>query len=162
VSSLILDLTSQSNWLQVYDELREVERVSSIAYKPLPPFAIPFLFDKRILSVKVISLTAKPYWRYAGTLTQSFQIGSGGTNTLLPVADFSRKKLNLNRTELVIFPQYTSNYELVFKAPYWLLDLRLTIWEYTGPESDSTEQLVSLTREDLARVEAKVDALAPE
>lgn len=161
MSALVLNLTSQANWLQVYDELREVERVTLNEYNPLPKFSIPFLFDKRILSIRTNSTTAKPYWRYAGQLTQRFQIGTGGTNTLLPVADFTRKRLNLNRTELVILPQYTSVYELLLEVPYWIEDLRLTIWEYTGPEADSTEQLIDATREDLARVEAKVDALAP-
>lgn len=160
MGNLNLELTNQANWLQVYDELREVVRVSPIAYNPLPPFDIPFLFDRRILSVKTVSLTAKPFWQYGGMLTQRFEIGSGGTSSLLPVADFTRRKLKLNATELIILPQYTENYGLFVKPPYWVEDLRITIWEYTGPESDSTEDLIDLTRIDVLRVEAKVNALA--
>lgn len=160
MSNLIVDLTNQANWLQVYDQSHEVTNRTSISYTPMPPIEIPFLFDRRILSVKTTSEAAKPYWKYAGLLTQRFRIGSGGTNTLLPIADFSRRKLHLNRTELIIFPQYTENYELLLDPPYWFEDLRLTIWEYTGPEANSTDELVELTRIDVLRVEAKVNTLA--
>lgn len=160
MGSLILNLTDQANWLQVYDASREVTNRTAISYTPLPPLEIPFLFDKRILSIKVTSTTAKPYWKHGGVITQRFRIGSGGSASVLPIADFTRRKLHLHRTELFIFPQYTENYQLLLDAPYWVEDLRLTIWEYTGPEADSTDELVELTRIDVLRVEAKVNALA--
>lgn len=159
MSQPLLDFGNQANWLLVYEERRDAAYLDEQQFTPLPAFELPFLFDKPILACKAFSQGAKPTWRFAGTLTQRFQLGSGGVGTTLPIAEASRRGLKLGRTELCVFTQYTQHYELLLECPYWLDNLRLTIWEYVGPNSDSTEALLELARIDLFRMESKIDSL---
>lgn len=159
MSQPLLDLGNTAAWLQVYDEARIVVYQNPLSYTPLPAFEIPFLFDKRILAVKNSSVTAKSYWQNAGSLVQRLQLGAGGTASNLPIAEFSRRKLRFNRTELFIFPQYSEHYELVHVAPYWVEDMRLTIWQYVGQDSDTVEELLDTIKVDVARIEFKIDSL---
>lgn len=143
MSDPILQLTSRGNWNQIYDESREAvpTSVREIFY-PIPAYEIPFLLKSHILAVRCLSSSAKATWRYAGTLNQKIQIGTGGTTSPLPVAEAFSMGLKLNRTKLLVFKKYTQQYQLLFEPPHWLRDLRLTIWEYVGSESDSTEDLI--------------------
>jgi hypothetical protein len=157
---LILDLSNQANFLQVYDVLREVEPAGNGYSTPIPAFEIPFLFSRPVLAVKAFSQSARSYWKYGGTLTQRVQLGSGGTNSLLPIAENNRRSLRLGRTELCYFPMISSQYELLLECPHWLDDVRVTIWEYVGPITTEQMQMWELLRIDVLRVEAKVNAIA--
>lgn len=150
--SLLLELGVQANWQQVYDEFRTVGVINDSTYTPIPAFEIGFTFDSPILAVRTRSTTSPARWRFAGTLTQKIQLGTGGAASSLPVADATVRRLDLNRTRLAIFPQLTTEYQIVFAPPYWIEDLRLTIWQYTGPVADSIAA-------DLERIETKIDAL---
>lgn len=150
--SLLLNLNVQANWQRVYDEERTVGVINDSTYTPIPAFEIGFTFESRVLAVRTISTTSPARWRFAGTLTQKIQLGTGGVASNLPLADATVRKLDLNRTRLVIFPQYSSEYQLVFASPYWIEDMRLTIWQYTGPVIDSISS-------DLERIESKIDNL---
>lgn len=158
MSHPVLNLQGQGIWNQVYNEHRNATLVQT-AHIPIPAFEISFLFESHILAVRCLSTTAKAHWRFAGILSQQFQIGTGGTASPLPDVTASQHKSRLNRTELIIFPKLTGNYQLIFEPAYWLKDARLTIWEYTGIESDTTEELIQTLKVDLIRIESKVDAL---
>ena len=109
MSEPVLELTSQGNWVQIYDEFREAlpTPVSDVFY-PIPAYEIPFLIDKHILAVRCLSRTAKATWRYAGTLSQRFQMGTGGSASPLPTVEAAGLGLRINRTKLVVFKKYTS------------------------------------------------------
>lgn len=159
MSQLILDLQGQGVWTQVFDEHRDALETTSSSHLPIPAFEIGFLIESHILAVRCLSMTAKARWRFSGNLSQRFQIGSGGAASPLPTVTGSRQGLRLNRTELVRFPKLVPAYELLFEPPHWLKDLRLTVWQYIGPESDTTEEMVEAARVDLIRIESKIDAL---
>lgn len=143
MSQPVLQLTSQGNWNQIYDESRSaVPATPSGGHTPIPAFEIPFLFDKHIIAVRCLSPSAKPTWRYAGTLSQRFQAGTGGSASTLPTLDATSLSLRINRSKLVVFKKYTQQYELLFESPPWIKEMRLTIWQYVGTESDSTEDLL--------------------
>lgn len=143
MSEPVLQLTTQENWFQIYDESRTAQIATpSGGYYPIPAFEIPILLERHVLAVRCLSTTAKPTWRFAGTLSQRFQAGTGGTASPLPTVEASAIGLRLNRTKLVVFKKFTANYQLLFENAYWLKDLRLSIWEYRGIESDSTEDLI--------------------
>jgi hypothetical protein len=143
MSQPVLQLTSQGNWTQIYDESRTaIQATPAGGHIPIPAFEIPFLFDKHVIAVRCLSPSAKATWRFAGTLSQRFQAGTGGTASPLPTVDASSLSLRLNRTLLVIFKKYTQEYQLLFESPPWIKDMRLSIWQYIGAESDSTEDLI--------------------
>jgi len=158
MGQLLINLGNQENWLQWYDESRQAQTYPDGTYQALPAFEIPVLFDRRILAVKNFSTTAKATWRFAGNLIQRFQLGSGGTTSTLPIVEATRKPLLVNRTELHIFPLLAPQYELVHEVPLWYQHMRLTIWEYIGPEADSTEDLILLSNSALTRIETKLDS----
>jgi hypothetical protein len=143
MSEPILQLTTQGNWSQIYDENREAAPTSvpNIFY-PIPAYEIPFLIERHILAIRCLSPSAKATWRYAGTLSQRFQLGTGGAASGLPTVEALSIGLRLNRTKLVVFKKYTQQYELLFETPFWMKSLRLSIWQYEGTESDSTEDLI--------------------
>lgn len=155
----LLDLQGQGVWAQVFDERREAVKATDTVYLPIPAFEIGFSLESHILAVRCLSQTAKAHWRFAGNLSQRFQIGTGGATSPLPVVTASRTALRLNRADLVRFPRLTDVYDLLFEPPYWLKDLRLTIWLYSGSESDTTEEFIEAARVDLIRIESKIDAL---
>lgn len=158
MSEPVLQLTTQGNWFQIYDESRLAEVATpSGGYYPIPAFEIPFLFEKHVLAVRCLSTTAKSTWRYAGTLSQRFQVGTGGTASPLPIVEASAISLRLNRTKLVVFKKFTTNYQLLFENPSWLKDLRLSIWEYRGSQSDTTEELLKAMRAKLEIIESKIE-----
>lgn len=155
----LLDLQGQGVWTQVFDELREATKLSETFYAPIPAFEIGFSFEAHILAIRCLSQTAKANWRFAGNLSQRLQINTGGTASPLPTVTAEQIALRLNRAKLVRFPRLTAAYELLFEPPHWLKDLRLTVWQYTGTESDTTEEMVDAARVDLIRIEHKIDSL---
>ena len=143
MSQPVLQLTTQGNWNQIYDESRSAVPMSPVGgHYPIPAFEIPFLFDKHIIAVRCLSTSAKATWRFAGTLSQRFRAGTGGSTSPLPILDAEILSLRLNRSRLVVFKQYTQQYELLFESPPWIKDMRLSIWQYIGEQSDSTEDLL--------------------
>lgn len=160
MQDLILELGNPANFMQVYDERRDVAPAGGGFSEPLPAFEIPFLFSQPLLAVKAFSQSARGTWRFGGTLTQRVQLGSGGSGSVLPIAENQRRALRLGRTELCYFPAISNQYELLLEAPHWLDDLRVTIWEYVGPISTPELELTQLLRIDVLRVEAKVNVIA--
>ena len=152
-------LTIQSNWNPVYDEHRNAIAVTDKDFAPIAAFEIGFLFESHILAVRCLSASAKAHWRFGGSLSQKFPIGTGGTASSLPEVIAAERQMRLNRTALIRFPKLTSNYQLVFEPAYWHQHIRLTIWEYVGPESDTTEELIQTLKIDLFRIENKIDTL---
>ena len=158
MSQPVLNLQSQGNWVNVYSEDRTARQVTDTNFAPIPAFEIGFLFEAHILAVRCLSDSAKPTWRFAGILNQAFQIGTGGGVSPLPVVSGSSQTMRLNRSSLVQFERLTSNYQLVFEPAYWLKDIRLTVWEYRGLVSDTTEEKIGLVLNATNRIEERLAA----
>ena len=152
-----VEFTKLGNWKQVYNESRVAQRIDDRNYYPLPAFEVGFLFTSHILAVRARSTKAKPHWRFAGNLYQRLQLGTGGSASNLPTVDLSVKGVPLSRAILVDLPRYTYEYELNFITPFWIEDMQLTFWEYVGIDSDNITDSVLLAREDLERIEGKID-----
>ncbi len=158
MSQPLVDLQTHGNWVQVFNEARRGVQVTDTDFAPIPAFEIGFLFEAHILAVRTSSTTAKAHWRFAGLLNQRFQIGTGGAASPLPVVTAGSHATRLNRSALIQFERLTSNYELLFEPAYWLRDLQLTIWEYRGNESDTTEAMLRGLIDTAERIEVKLDA----
>lgn len=155
----VVNFSAEKNWQMVYDEVRSAMIVNAYEFVPIPAFEIGWLFSGHILVVQASSITAKRHWRYAGSLYQRLKLGSGGALSPLPTVDLDTRRIFFNRVGLVRFSRWTSEYELNFVPPYWLKDIRLTFWEYTGIDSDNVTQALEVQKDDLERIEGKIDAL---
>ncbi|BAU09700.1 hypothetical protein LEP3755_01730 [Leptolyngbya sp. NIES-3755] len=127
---------------------------------------LPITIASRVLIVSAVHIAAKPSWRVAGTLFQevagvgvnaaaTYGFGPAGT----AVVDVSRRTILLNSTELHIFPKLATEHRYRFEAVRWLPDVTLGVWEYIGPETDTTEELLQTVKVDLVRVENKINIL---
>jgi hypothetical protein len=75
-----------------------------------------------------------------------------------PETVIGSKRIWLKQISLLIFPQLASTYTLGFHIPYWLRDISLIVWEYTGPINDSTDQKLTAIQSDLATLQNDFDA----
>ena len=160
MGSPILQLGNSSNWMQAYAAEASATWINEEkgSHYPIPPMAIPFLFERHIIAVFPESNAAKPWWFSAGWLEQKVQTGiTVGGNPDVRAQDSQR--ILLNRINLSIFPKLSSTYQLNIDIPYWFSHYKVTIWEYIGPESDSTENLINQLQSDVQRIEGKIDAL---
>lgn len=156
MSQPLVDLQSQGNWVQVFNESRRGVQVTDTDFAPIPAFELGFLFEVHILAVRCLSNSAKPTWRFAGKLDQRFQIGTGGAASPLPVVNASSRTVRLNKSALIQFQHLTSNYQLAFEPAHWLKDVQLTVWEYRGPVSDTTEEKIDLVLDATDRIEERL------
>lgn len=156
MSQPVLNLQVQSNWEKVYDEYRTTSVSVDRSFVPIPAFELGVLFESHILAVRVLCDSAKPTWRFAGILSQRFQIGSGGGVSALPVVNASSRTARLNRSALIQFQRLTSNYQLVFEPAHWLKEIQLTVWEYRGPVSDTTIEKIDLVLDATDRIEERL------
>ncbi len=158
MSKPVVQFTTEGNWQQVYEERRTCTFITDKVFTPIPAFEIGFLFDTHIIAIRAISTSAKSTWRYAGSLHQRLQLGGGGTASNLPTVDLSNRGILLNRSTLIELPRYTSEYALVFAPPRWMQDIKVTFWQYIGIDSDNLTESLLLAREDLERIEVKLDS----
>ncbi len=143
MSYLVLDLSNPDNWVGFYQGSFQSQRSPGNATViPIPEIVIPCSLNNHILAVSTSSSTAKPNWRFAGFLNQRLELGLAAPIGN-PDTDAAKHKAWLNRLTLVIFPRLTPTYFLSFETPKWIQDINLTIFQYVGPESDSTDNLVN-------------------
>lgn len=164
--SVTLNLTGPNKWQRVYFQSFEGNPQNARYRAPLiEPFELPFLFDSHVLAISVACRDARPRWRTAGWLHQTYSgINLDSETTFIvnsPTAgvDAANIRVGLNTLELIVLPKLSNDFYLWFDPVPWLPRLTLGLWEFTGEVSDSyLEQFESL-KVNLLRVESKVDAI---
>lgn len=159
MTNLIADLKNDNNWRQAYQDERSVVFDDAGGYTPLPAFEVPITFDTQLLAVRTLSNNAKFTWRFSGVLSHLFELGD--VISPLPTASHSYHRLRINRSNLIYFPNFGTDYQLIFEPYWWIKHINLTIWEYTGEITSAAEKLVAEVRDtDLSRIESKVDDIS--
>ncbi len=158
MSQPVVNFTIEGNWTAVYNESRAAVQTAPNIFIPIPAFEIGFLFNKHILAIKAFSNNAKPTWKYAGSIYQRLQLGAGGALSDLPEVDLSSRGVYLRRTMLLDFPRYTPEYGLIFVPPSWMLNLQITLWQYSGVHSDNVIDELAAARDDIRRLHNRFDA----
>ncbi|MDZ8056600.1 MAG: hypothetical protein RMX63_34855 [Aulosira sp. ZfuCHP01] len=156
----VLQLGNSANWEQLYStSVNAVSIGAGYLFTPIPPITVPVLIESHIIAISITSANAKDTWHFGGLLSQKINLGItvGG----LPDADGVQKhKLYLDRLTLLILPKLTSTYSVEVEPPKWFNQISVILWQYIGPESDTTEDLINeIKNVDLPRIEAKIDAL---
>ena len=151
---------NSDNWEQIYNDSFRVVSVSDKLFVPFQEILIPTLVNKHIIAVYINTEIPKgAKWNYAGYLIQRLELGLsvGGDSKF---DEFSRRKLFLNRIKLIIFPKITNAYTLSFELPEWFKTAKILIWQYLGNDIDSTENLIYALRNDVTRLEQKIDDIS--
>jgi len=138
---------SQGPWLLRYNRTLKGQPLG----EPIAPVQINTFLRAKFLQVRV-TIRFKTHWYRAGWLSQTVALNGKSTDT-------AKALIALNQTHLIEFPTHNSGYQLRFEAVRWVPELTLMIWEYTGPEQDSTEELLQTLKVDIARLEYRIGNL---
>lgn len=150
----LVDFSQANQWIQLYNQQFQAQRISPKAYIPLQPVPIPIQADHRFLAAGCTSTSARPSWNLGGWLTPSFDSGRGDLGDV----GLGRLGVPLKGKKLLVLPQYSTAYKLLFEVPYWIEDVNLTIFQYVGTEGDSTEALIVQALASLAAIQAKLNS----
>lgn len=128
------------------------------AYQPIPEFNIPLLIDSPIIALLVESATKKPSWHFAGYVFQKIRLGItvGG----VPDSSVLESRVTwFDRISFVMFRRLTPEYSIALKPPFWIKDIKVTVWKYTG--IISTEELDKITdvQSTVDLIKLRVDSL---
>ncbi len=135
------DFTNGNNWELFWEEQRIAQEVPQTLNRFYPiGTVVPFnTFQKPIIKVHARNPDARPSWRLAGNyLVKIFagSIVSGG----IPETVIKSGKFYLDQAQIILIPPYSPNFSIEFKIPYWHRRIQLTMWEYTGPNSNTIER----------------------
>lgn len=141
MGKLVLQLGNNQNWENLYTHRWEAVSIDNgKKYIPIPPQTIPILVEHRILAIGGGSADALQNWYTAGWIVPKLYI-SGVSYPFLE-ANLPTEKIPLNDYRLIILPDLSHSYRLVFQTPKWLKEVELDIWQYVGPELDQTDELI--------------------
>jgi hypothetical protein len=110
-------------------------------YYPIPDFTSSILLENRIIAISATSSTAQPKWKYAGQVKQIIRTGltvGGQGDTVNSV-----KKFYLNQISKIEFPDTAADFTLEFSIPYWIRDISIQAWEYTGPINNQYDSILN-------------------
>lgn len=149
---LLFNAGDPNLWNQLYaTTVNSVSAANNTRYYPIPRIEVPIASTRRVLACYATSNTALPHWKSAGYLGQKIRTGLlvGG----LPDASYLHsQRILLNQINLLHVPtnQLAPEYSIYFDTHAHHEDISLQIWEYTGPVTTSTEQI--LIEEVLSRL----------
>jgi hypothetical protein len=155
--ALLLELENSTNWTLIDSQSFESES-RPVGGFALPEYVPPYQFEKHILAVFIDNVEARDTWNFAGWASQKIRLGVGPS---LNAESINSHKLWLRRTQLLMFPPLTTTYTLSIRFPRWFWKANCTIWEYWGPQADSIENQIFEVKNNLLRVENKVNLLLP-
>ncbi len=160
MGSPIIDFSNSNNWESVYNisVVADPSSHPSNSHYAIPTIEVPVTFERRIIAVLPTSTTAKDWWISGGWVEQKIFTGIvvGGNPD---VSANDSKRIFLNKINLIVFPKYTSTYQLNIDVPYWFKDYQVTIWEYVGVDEDSTEELVENNEALLLNIQSTVNQI---
>jgi hypothetical protein len=153
MSKPILELQNSSKWSQLWDYSTTAAPVPD---KPgytleIPTIVLPFQLENHIIAISAKSSTAPSSWKLGGRVAKKIQTGItiGGVPDVT-ISD--ARKLWLNQINLFRFTPYTANYALEITPAYYLTQISLEVWVYTGIDTDTVTN-------QLNRIEFAVDEI---
>ncbi|TWH40286.1 hypothetical protein [Dulcicalothrix desertica] len=160
MSRLIANFGNPNNWESIYNTNLVGADAGNGRYFPIQETTVPLLLENHILAISTSSQNASNKWKSAGFLNYLIRTGLvvGGT----PNTRFgSGYRINLNAITLLILPQLSNEYSISINIHYWIQDVAINIWQYTGDSIDSTDNLIEEIRDvNLASIERKIDDIS--
>lgn len=136
--TITYQFSNTNNWLSLWNGSFSAEAVPAKPleqFYPIPPINVPLLIEEPIIAIHASSFSAQENWKYAGSIYQKIQTGitvGGSADSYL-----SSHKFYLNQITICPLLQLDSSFALEIKIPYWIRDINLKVWQYTGPVMDS-------------------------
>lgn len=148
--AITYEFANGANWQQVWSgnfTASGVPGYSDRHYR-IPEIVVPILLEQFVLAVYCTSSTNPGWWHSGGLMNVKFPTGilTGGVGETHPS---ERYRIWLDQITSFEIPKMAANYELSFNAPYWLDQLSISVYEYTGPVHDSTETQLNALQTDL-------------
>jgi hypothetical protein len=134
---LTYDLNNSDNWDLAYSETVTAQGVpgASDRYLPIQEIEVPILLYSQVIAVFCQSSQASPRWRLGGLMNLKIATGIL-TGSAVDTYPFEKKRIWLNQITLFTLPVLTPEYALSFDIPYWLRDIQISVFQYTGPIVD--------------------------
>ncbi|GEM_PF-869897 len=160
MATQLLNLNNRNNWQPLYSTSVQAAYIgdSTTRHYRLFPVSVPFLIESRILAVCPDSTTAKDWWITAGWISRRIATGlvvGGNPN----VRASETQRLIFREINLIVYPDFTADYELILDIPYWFDQWSVQVFEYTGLDENVDTNLLIESKNQLDRIEAKIDAL---
>jgi hypothetical protein len=157
----VLQLNNSANWELLYSEFKFADQLPSGDYRPIPTFTVPILIESPWIAVGTDSQQARSHWWLGCRVQPLISV----PNSPFQYIAGTQVNVPLNEITLFKFQSLEAQYRLRVQIPWWHKELNFTLYQYTGPASDSTENLITertdVIRVDLARIELKLDNLQP-
>ncbi len=152
MGNLVVDIGNTNNWELHYTVSLTAVPVGNNRYIPIPRQEVPILFDKNIIAVLATSDTVRAY---AGFIGQKFRTGITAGNA--PNAEsFASHRLYKNRLGIFTFDPLAATYSLVLGPPFWAQDMKYTVWQYIGPQGDTTENLITVLQSTVDDIQSSI------
>jgi hypothetical protein len=144
------DLNNSDNWELAYSETATAQPAPGTGdrYFPIPEIEVPILLYSQVIAVFCQSSQAPPRWRLGGLMNLKIATGIL-TGSAVDTYPFEKKQIWLNRITLFTLPVLTPEYALSFDIPYWMRDIQISVFQYTGPIVDTLETKVNEIKADL-------------
>jgi hypothetical protein len=160
-----LQLGNSANWEVIHNESISAVQMPIVGggYKMLPiaEISIAVLLNVFVLAVSIFTNVPEGRkWKFAGNLRQKVSTGIvfGGSQD----ASFNKRyPLFLDKINLLLIPPISTDYSVSIQVPEWFENATVIVWRYTGPDIESTEDLINQIKNvDLPRIESKIDAVS--
>jgi hypothetical protein len=152
MSKPILQLQNAANWQSIWSTSVASVKLADGSSQFIPPIIVPILLATNIVVIYAASQSAKPSWQIAGNVAKKISTGITlpGENPDTTISDL--RLLRLNQLNLFRFQRLTDTYALEIRPKWWIEDISLNVFIYTGVDSDTTT-------EQLNRIEFAVDEI---
>ncbi|MEH1851451.1 MAG: hypothetical protein V7L11_07140 [Nostoc sp.] len=142
-----MNLYSPSDWALVYEE----------NLTPQPGlFTMPILLNSNIVAIYITTPTPKPTWFTGAWVNQLIATGLIDSSTTWNI-NSNRILLGKN---VIVFPQSLSSYSLQFSFPAYFPTVFLSVWEYTGTDSQSSTGELATVVSEVATIVNNVATIA--
>ncbi len=152
MSKPILQLQNAANWQSIWSTTVDSVKLPDGTSQFIPPIICPILLETNIIVIYAQSVSAKPSWQIAGNVNKKIATGITlpGGSTDVSISDV--RLLRLNRLNLFRFSRLTNTYALEIRPKWWIEDISLDLFIYTGIDTDTVS-------EQLNRIEFVVDEI---
>jgi hypothetical protein len=127
--SFNLELENPANWT-----IKDSQFFSTAPELLLPEY-LSVNLTSNIIGVLVANGEALDTWNWAGWSCQQIQLPFGPSSN----SSVNWRKLWLRQKQLLIFPKLVTTYKLFVRFPKWFKQVSVTVWEYTDPQIENTE-----------------------
>jgi hypothetical protein len=159
---LVWDLAERDNWELILSDRRTVKylenkKSTDLKYKYTPIAPIYATTESHTLLIGAVSNSALQHWFLGARASQYLYVSpsqSGSFTSGVQVEGI--KPIGLNRLTLVQFKNFgVTPYVLQLEIPYWLEDIYVEVWEYSGYIEPGYQEIL----DRLDSIETKTDSI---